>query len=54
MRKYDCEYKGFDEKKQKFIIHEQLYPESRGYLVHEFGTEKEMIEWMKKLDQDGV
>jgi hypothetical protein len=52
MRKHDCEYKGFDETKQKFIIHEQLYPENRGYLVHAFDSEQEMKRWLDNLDKD--
>ncbi len=40
----DCEYVGYCEKTNKFIVHEQLYPESRGFIVHEFDTEEEALE----------
>jgi hypothetical protein len=47
----DCEYAGFDEASGKFQVHEQLYPESRGFIVHEFESEADALAWLKNLKQ---
>lgn len=48
-RAVDCEYIGYDALSGKYHIHEQLYPEGRGFLVHEFDSEKDAMEWLEKL-----
>ncbi len=45
----DCSYIGYDEHTKKYHIHEQLYPESRGFIVHEFDSEEEAMEWIRQL-----
>ena len=49
IRAIDCEYVGFDKVSGKFHVYEQLYPESRGYAVHEFETEEAALDWLRNL-----
>lgn len=44
---YDLEYVGYDESAGCYHVHEQLYPETRGFIVHEFPTEVEALSWMQ-------
>lgn len=43
----DCEYAGYDKASGKFHVHEQLYPESRGFIVHEFDSEEAARAWLE-------
>jgi hypothetical protein len=51
-RAVDCTFVGYDKASGKYHIHEQLYPEARGFLVHEFNHEKEAIEWLQTLSTE--
>lgn len=51
-RAMDCEYAGYDAALKKFIVREQLYPESRGWIEHPFDTEDEARAWMAGLPKD--
>lgn len=46
-RKEDCTYIGLDTLTGKYIIREQLFPESRGWLEHTFDTEEEAVAALK-------
>jgi hypothetical protein len=50
IKSIDCEYNGYDDASKKFHVHEQLYPEARGFIVHEFNSEKEALDWLNSLD----
>ena len=40
---------GLDNFMAKHIVTEQLYPESRGWVEHEFESEEDAMEWLKNL-----
>lgn len=42
----DCEFLGRDEHTGKFVVKEQLFPEARGWLEHEFETKAEALAWL--------
>lgn len=45
----DCKYLGFDPASGHYIVQEQLYPEARGWLEHEFPTAEKALAWLDKL-----
>ncbi len=51
-RAMDCEYAGFDAALKKYIVREQLYPESRGWIEHAFDTEAQAREFIAALKTD--
>lgn len=51
-RYFDCKYIGIEPKSGKHIVKEQLYPEARGWLEHEFGSEREALKWLEGLKSE--
>lgn len=49
IRKSDCTYAGYDAVSKSYHVHEQLYPESRGFIVHSFASEAAALAWMAAL-----
>lgn len=47
----DLSYIGSDPRTGKHIVNEQLYPESRGWKVHEFDTEQSAREFIDKTPE---
>lgn len=43
LRKEDCTYIGYDPLSGSYIVHEQLFPESRGWIEHKFSSEKDAL-----------
>lgn len=50
IRAIDCSYVGMDRYTKKYIVREELYPESRGWIDHQFDNENEAQAWLKKLE----
>ena len=50
----DFEYLGRDPMTGRWVVKEQLYPEVRGWLEHEFTTEQQALGWMKRLRSSNV
>jgi hypothetical protein len=46
---WDCVYAGYDEAAGAYHVHEQLYPEARGFIVHEFKSEQDAKAWLEEL-----
>lgn len=51
-RHLDCEYLGQDPKTLKHVVREQLYPEARGWVEHEFETEAAARSWVEALKSE--
>ena len=49
VRYQDCDYVGQDPCTRKFTVREQLYPEVRGWIEHEFETEGEALRFLEGL-----
>jgi len=45
----DCKYLGLDPESGHYIVQEQLYPEARGWLEHEFPTAEKALAWLNSL-----
>ena len=48
-RKIDCTYAGYDAVSRAYHVHEQLYPESRGFIVHSFASEEQALAFIAAL-----
>lgn len=46
-------YWGWDEDMQKFVVKEQLYPESRGWIEYAFDSEDEALDWLSSPKTSG-
>lgn len=51
-RFFDCLYAGIDLETLKHIVREQLYPEVRGWIEHEFETETAALNWLAELKSE--
>ena len=48
-RYFDCIYIGIDPQTGKHVVKEQLFPEARGWLEHEFNNQTEALKWLEDL-----
>jgi hypothetical protein len=46
---WDCKFIGRDPITRKFVVREELYPEARGWLEHEFDTEEDALAFLDSL-----
>jgi len=53
-RYLDCEYLGIDKQTGRHVVREQLYPEARGWLEHEFESEAAAYAWLEMLRMEGA
>ena len=44
---HDCVYVGVDPVTGRHVVREQLYPEARGWIEHEFATQDEALAWLQ-------
>lgn len=50
--RFDFTCIGLDPSTNTYHVHEQLYPEARGFLVHEFASEAEANAWIEAQNAD--
>ncbi len=49
-----CYFMGRDPNSGKFVVKEELYPEARGWIEHEFETEQLALDWLETLKHADV